>query len=82
METGDRDASMEIENFLRVHKTARVPRLRLGYFLRFLGILSLVAGYFRFVTGSFFRVAFLLQFALSQPLSHNIKRKQGRFSLF
>ena len=47
-----------------------------------LGILSLVAEYFTFVEGSFCRVAVLLQFALSQRLSHNTKRKQGRFSLF
>ena len=40
-------------------------------------ILSFVAGYFTFVTGSFCRVVVLLQFALSQPLLHNTKRKRG-----
>ena len=43
------------------------------------GILSLVAGYFTFVAGSFCRVVVHLQFALSQPLSYNTKPKQGYF---
>ena len=42
-----------------------------------LGILSLVTGYFTFVAGSFCHVAVLLQFALSQPLSHNAKQIRG-----
>ena len=42
-----------------------------------LDLFKIVAGYFTFVAGIFCLVAVLLQFAFSQPLSHNAKRKRG-----
>ena len=44
------------------------------------GILSLVAGYFTFVAGTFCRVVVLLQFAFSQPLSYLVPRAIMSFS--